>query len=81
MFLKHEESKLQDHLLDKGFESAVMSILNDDAAASSMSMKDVRLDMLLMMNTAEVMDAEQRHVPDCQSCRSVAEGGMLLQGI
>lgn len=59
MFPHHEESKLRDRLLSRGFELAVLSFLDDDAAVSSVPVKNLHLDTLLMMHAAEMIDSNR----------------------
>ena len=57
MFPHHAVDDLRDHLLNKGFESAVTSLLdNEEVMASSEPTKDVHLDTLLMMHAGKVID-------------------------
>ena len=62
MFPDHEEGKLRDRLLSRGFELAVLSILDEnEATESSVPVKEVHLDTLLMMHASEVIDSS-RHI-------------------
>ena len=57
MFPHHAVDDLRDHLLNKGFESAVTSLLdNEEVIASSEPTKDAHLDTLLMMHAGKVID-------------------------
>ena len=55
MFPNHDENEVKEQLLRKGFELAVLSLLDSPKAP----VKDISLDTLLVMHAAEVIDANR----------------------